>query len=29
WKNVDRGMPLVEKCIEAGSQAGRDSDAEA
>ena len=29
WKNVDQVMPLVEKCIEAGSKKGRDSDAEA
>ena len=29
WKNVEHVRPLVEKCIEAGSQSGRDSDAEA
>jgi inorganic pyrophosphatase len=28
WKDVHQVMPLVEKCIEAGSQPGRDSDAE-
>lgn len=28
WQDVDRVMPLVEKCIEAGSKPGRESDAE-
>jgi inorganic pyrophosphatase len=28
WKDVHQVMPLVEKCIEAGSQPARDSDAE-
>ncbi len=28
WKNVDQVMPLVEQCIKAGSEPGRDSDAE-
>ena len=27
WQDVDRVMPLVEKCIKAGSEKGRDSDA--
>ncbi|AFZ20760.1 inorganic pyrophosphatase [Allocoleopsis franciscana PCC 7113] len=28
WKDVGHVMPLVEKCIQAGSEKGRDSDAE-
>ena len=27
WQDVDQVMPLVEKCIKAGSEKGRDSDA--
>jgi len=29
WEDIDRVMPLVERCIKAGSEQGRDSDAEA
>lgn len=28
WQDVDQVMPLVEKCIKAGSEKGRDSEAE-
>lgn len=28
WQDVDQVMPLVEKCIQAGSEKGRDSDSE-
>ena len=28
WQDVDQVMPLVEKCIQAGSEQGRDSDSE-
>lgn len=27
WQDVDQVMPLVEKCVQAGSEKGRDSDA--
>ena len=27
WRDVDQVMPLVEKCIKAGKEKGRDSDA--
>ncbi|MBE9189692.1 inorganic diphosphatase [Gloeocapsopsis crepidinum LEGE 06123] len=29
WQDIDQVMPLVEKCIEAGSKQGRNSEAEA
>ncbi|OKH24292.1 inorganic diphosphatase [Chroogloeocystis siderophila] len=28
WEDIDQVMPLVERCIKAGSEQGRDSDAE-
>jgi inorganic pyrophosphatase len=28
WQDVDRVMPLVEQCVKAGSEKGRDSDSE-